>query len=348
MLGIIVTNTGTADAPEEEAIRRYLRQFLADRHLINVPPVIWKPILELFILPNRPRKTLPRYQAFWTPEGSPFMITSREQCRILNEKLQGRLDKPYLVKLAMRYGNPSIESALQACMDAGCDRIVALPLYPQWTIPCAGTVLDEFDIQYKKVCGQNGPELIKILEYWEEPGYVEALADSIARVWTYKPGSKLIMTYHSIPISYITKGHDPYPHTTAETMRRVGERLGIPPEDQVLTYQSRFDSRKWLGPMLKNEAARLGAEGVTDVCAVSPIFATDCIETVWDIDTEARKAYTEAARELGIMNTKFTFVPSLGTDDAFMNVIANVVEKAARQGLCSVEVPDARHAAATR
>ncbi len=263
MLGILIVNTGTAAAPTEEAVRAHLREFLQDRHLINVPPLIWRPILELFILPKRPRRTLDRYIDFWTPEGSPFMLESQAQRDEIARRLAHLIDEPHEVRLAMRYGQPSIRGAIEAFLDARVDRIIVLPMYPQKTIPCAGSVLDEFDAQFaaltkaRSLSADAAPEVLRIDEYWREPGYLDALAGSIRRCWSYRPGSKLVMSYHSIPVSYVTKGGDTYPDAAAETLRRTAEILGVPEEDQVIAFQSRFDSRRWVGPMLVPTVRRL-------------------------------------------------------------------------------------------
>lgn len=335
MLGIMIVNTGTAAAPTEEAVRCYLREFLQDRHLINLSPIIWRPILEHCILPKRPRRTLQRYVDFWTPEGSPFMLDSYAQRDRIDERLAKLLTEPYVVKLAMRYGSPSLRSVIDELLEAGIDRLLLLPMYPQKTIPCAGTVFDEFDKQYALAAAERGlgiegmPEVLRIEEYWQEPGYLEALAASIERAWDYEPGAKLLMSYHSIPVSYVTKGGDSYPQAAVETLRRCAQLLGIPEEDQVIAFQSRFDSRRWIGPMLVPTVRRLAAEGVRKIAVASPIFSVDCLETRNDICVEAKAAYLEAAREAGLGEVSFTYVPALGTDEAFMDMIAGLIARRA-------------------
>lgn len=335
MLGILIVNTGTAAAPTEEAVRAHLREFLQDRHLINVPPLIWRPILELFILPKRPRRTLDRYIDFWTPEGSPFMLESQAQRDEIARRLAHLIDEPHEVRLAMRYGQPSIRGAIEAFLDACVDRIIVLPMYPQKTIPCAGSVLDEFDAQFaaltkaRSLSADAAPEVLRIDEYWREPGYLDALAGSIRRCWAYRPGSKLVMSYHSIPVSYVTKGGDTYPDAAAETLRRTAEILGVPEEDQVIAFQSRFDSRRWVGPMLVPTVRRLAAEGVRDIAVASPIFSVDCLETYHDIRFEAKAAYLDAAATAGISDPSFTYVPALGADAAFMDAIARLIARRA-------------------
>lgn len=328
MLGVVIMNTGTPDAPTPEAIRPYLREFLSDRNLIDVPPIIWRPILEHCILPKRPFKTAPHYQAIWTPEGSPFMLTSIEQRDKLRSRVSELAGEPVAVSLGMRYGNPSTESAIEEMYAAGVSKIIAFPLYPQNTRPCAGTCLQEFDRAFAEVsaahAGDPVPEVVKVLDYWDAPGYLDVLAQSVREAWDYEPGKRLLVSFHSIPLSYLKYG-DTYPETTKATMEGLVERLGVPADAVSVSYQSRFDSRKWLGPFLRPELHRLAAEGVTDVTVVCPIFSVDCIETTFEVGIEAREVFEEAVAAAGGENGKLTYIPALGARDEIIEVLANVV-----------------------
>ena len=340
MLGIMLINTGTAKEPTEEAIRDYLRTFLSDRHLVDLPAFIWKPILHLFILPTRPRKTLHRYQEFWTEEGSPFTLACHEQCRLIDERLQEMLDEEIMVRIAMRYAEPFIGDVLLELSDAGCSRIIVLPLYPQWTIACAGTILDEFDKEYAaRFSGPqdgtgDGPAIIKIREYWDEPGYIQALASSVRRVWTWQPGSKLIVSYHSIPLSYVEKHGDSYLCAAQATCDALARELNIPSEDLLMAFQSRFDSRRWASPFLVPTVERLASEGVTDIAVVSPIFSVECIETHFETNFEVEEAFRAAAAKAGRDPNAlhFSYVEALGADTAFMDVIATLIARMAQEG----------------
>ena len=260
VLGVLILNTGTPDAPTPEAIRPYLKQFLSDRNLINVPRLIWKPVLNFCILPNRPKKTAAHYQQFWTEEGSPFLLTSLVQRDKLRARLTELMGEPVAVELGMRYGNPSTKSAIEALLDAGVSRIVVVPLYPQETKACAGTCLEEFERAFGEAVAerpeQTRPEVRTISHYWNAPGYLDALAQSVRDAWSYEPGKKLVVSFHSIPVSFQAAG-DTYPESTKATAEGLASKLGIAPEDVVLTYQSRFDSRKWLGPFLDPERMTL-------------------------------------------------------------------------------------------
>ena len=328
VLGVLMMNTGTPDAPTPEAIRPYLKQFLSDRNIIHAPRFVWYPVLNLCILPNRPKKTAPNYQAFWTKEGSPFLLTSLAQRDKLRVRLTELAGEPVAVELGMRYGNPSVASALDALFDAGVDHIVALPMYPQDTKACAGTCLEEFDRSLEAALAVRSvaarPTVDKIAYYWNAPGYLDALAQSVREAWSYEPGKKLVVSFHSVPLSYQASG-DTYHESTKATALGLASKLGVAPEDLDITYQSRFDSRKWLGPFLNPELRRLAGEGATDVAVVCPIFSVDCIETCVEVDKEARAEFISAAREAGVAVPNFTYVPALGAADSLIDVLANLV-----------------------
>ena len=249
MLGILLMNTGTPDEPTPEAIRPYLKEFLSDRNVVDMPPFLWRPILNLFVLPNRPKKTAARYQAFWTPEGSPFLLESQKQCEELERRIGELLGEPVAVRLGMRYGNPSIEVGLRELREAGAGRIVGLPLYPQHTRACAGTCYEEFRRQMGSIA-PGDDRWAFIDEYWNAPGYIEALAKSVLRSWLPRAlaSSKLVVSFHSVPVSFAKRG-DTYVEATRKTAQRLAKVLGMDDEGVLVTYQSRFDNRKWKGPM---------------------------------------------------------------------------------------------------
>lgn len=327
MLGVLIMNTGTPDSPTIEAIKPYLRRFLLDRNLIDMPPALWRPVVELCILPHRPKRTLPIYRSFWTSGGSPFMIESHLQRDKLEALLRESSDEPVAVELGMRYGNPSTQEAIDRLLGLGADRLVALPLYPQRTRACAGTCLEEFWRAYRRTCPAAGPPVTVIDHYWNEPGYLDALADSVKDVWSPRPGGKLVVSFHSIPLVHLRRG-DTYPTTAEATRVGLAAKLGMRDEDVVLAYQSRFDSRKWQGPFLEQELSVLAAQGARDVAVVCPVFSVDCIETIHDVVELGGAAYLRAAQAAGIEDARFTYVPALGASDAIMGVLADCVLRA--------------------
>lgn len=228
----------------------------------------------------------------------------------------------------MRYGNPSIASGVEALLDAGADRIVALPLYPQGTRACAGTCLEEFERCLDAACAARGsarrPAVVEVDQYWNAPGYLDALAESVRDAWNPQGGGRLVASFHSIPLSHAKAG-DTYPESTRATMEGLVSKLGMRPSDVSAAYQSRFDSRRWLGPMLAPELRRLAAEGVRDVAVVCPIFSVDCIETEFDVKEEAAEAFLSAVAENGGGDASFTYVPALGDADSIIEVLANLV-----------------------
>ncbi len=329
MLGVLLMNTGTPDAPTEEAIKPYLKQFLSDRNLIDMPPALWQPILNLFILPNRPKRMAPLYQNIWTKEGSPFLLDSYAQRDALQKRLEELTEQPVKVALGMRYGNPSAESALRELKEADVDMLVVIPLYPQETKSCAGTCLQEFERACKQVYGGSAvPHVTFVRYYYDAPGYIEALAASVKRSWTWKAGSKLVLSFHSIPVSHVEAG-DKYVQQTEDTAHTLADALSIPREDVVLAYQSRFDSRKWVGPMLKPMLTQLAAEGVSDVAVVCPGFSVDCLETLHEIKKLAAQHYLNECERVGIQSARFTAVPALGADPAFIDSLAQLIVRKA-------------------
>lgn len=356
VLGVVIMNTGTPDEPTPEAIRPYLKQFLSDRNLIDMPPALWQPILNLFILPSRPKRTAPLYQSIWTPEGSPFIKDSLAQRDALEARLGELVGDSVAVRVGMRYGNPSVESALRELRDAGAETIVALPLYPQYTKSCAGTCFEEFGRAFKRVYGHapegegagsgasngkapfaegsasasitaptaNAPRVVRIEHYWDAPGYLQALARSVRRAWDYAPGSKLVVSFHSIPMSHAHAG-DPYPEQTLATVRALADELGIPRGDVRLAYQSRFDSRTWIGPFLEPVLSRLAKEQAKNVAVVCPGFATDCLETLNEVGQLAARHFEEECARFGNEGARFTYVPALGADSALIETLAHAV-----------------------
>ncbi len=360
MLGVLIMNTGTPDAPNPKAIRPYLRQFLSDRNLIDVPPVVWQPILNLAILPWRPRRTAHFYQEIWTPQGSPFLLTSQALCSSFAKRLSVLAEEGALgphtkvrVALGMRYGNPSAEAGLRELREAGVDTVVVLPLYPHKTRACAVTCFEEFDRAYAKVFGVSPsavedaaagaaesafdsqeatgpdgssapPRIVRIESYWEAPGYISALAAAITRSWDYTRGSKLVVSFHSIPMSHAEAG-DPYPEHTLATARMVGDELGIPRGDVRLTYQSRFDRRTWLGPMLEPTLSRLAKEQVKNVAVVCPGFSVDNLETLHEVAVLAKQHFEDECVRFGNEGAHFSYIPALEDDPALVEAVSRLI-----------------------
>ncbi len=321
-LGILLINSGTPDAPEEEAIRIWLEQMLTDPVLIGCPMAIWRRVLDYVILPRRPQKTAPRYQKFWTEQGSPFLLESENQAKALQEHLcEESVDVQ--VELAMRYGNPSIESKLIKFQTAACKKIVVVPMYPQECVSCTGTILPEFDRVFAGLADASwNPEIIKIQNYYENPRYLDAIVQSIQNIWTPTGQSRLAISFHSEPVKFVEDG-DPYQEQINYTAEFVASKLGLSNDQWLVTYQSRFDNRKWLNPFLEATLDSWAQEGITDVCVVCPGFSVDCLETTIEVGQELRDLYLSKAKE----GAKFTYVPALGADPLLIAALADEILK---------------------
>ncbi len=317
-------NTGTADEPTITAVRNYLREFLMDPAIIGAPAFIRKRIVN-HIVRRRPERTVANYEAFWTPQGSPFIIDSYKQASRLEIELSGRLAGDVQVELAMRYGNPSVLDGLNALRVGGCEQVVVLPSYLQEVNVCAGTcikraheVLDSMRERY-----DWEPQVIDVPHFYDLPTYREALAKQVAAHWRYTPDAKLVVSFHSTMLADIEAG-DPYRDQTTQTARNLAEDLGIAPDDVLVSYQSRFDSRKWLQPFTEPTVRALAEQGVRDVCVVCPIFTVDNMETSLEINRDLRAMYCEAAGA----GASFTYVPALGASAGIIKSLADATQKA--------------------
>ncbi|MCR5845111.1 MAG: ferrochelatase [bacterium] len=326
-IGILIINTGTPDDPSIEAIQRYLAEFLMDPMIISVPRPIWRPILNLFILPRRPKKTIASYRKIWTENGSPFTLTSQAQRDLLAEELakRGFNGGDFEVGLAMRYGSMSVGKALSQLESAGCGTIVALPLFPQETRATVGTCLKKVRDELAKAAkGGWKPELIEIPSYSDQRPYIDGMVELIERQWNYEPGSKLLFSFHSTLVADIEAG-DPYCDQIEPVTKAIASRLGIASDDCAIGYQSRFDTRKWLKPSVESVLARWVDAGAKNVAIAFPGFVADCIETLVEIPrvVEELRAAKPAAREV-----EFTYVSALNESPQHIEALANAIEDA--------------------
>lgn len=291
-VGILFANLGTPDAPTAAALRRYLREFLSDPRVIELPrPLKWL-ILNLFILPRRPRRSARLYARIWTPEGSPLLVTSRRQAAALEARLRQRVASPLHVALGMRYGSPSIASALRDLEAKGCRRLLVFPAYPQYS---ATTTASTFDAVTAELTHWRWlPELRTINGYHDDSGYVAALAASIREVWDASgEPSRLMFSFHGVPRRYFDGG-DPYFCLCQKTARLVVERLGMPEGRTAVCFQSRFGREEWLRPYTDATLREWAGERLERVDVVCPGFAADCLETLEEIAITNRELYRHA------------------------------------------------------
>jgi ferrochelatase len=316
-IGVVLANLGTPDAPDAPALRRYLREFLLDPRVIEMPRPAWWLLLHLFVLPFRPRKSAALYRKVWTAEGSPLLVITRRQAAGVAALLAREVPSPLHVRVAMRYGNPSFRSALRELAGLGCRRIVVLPLYPQYAAVTTGST---FDAVAAELSGWRWvPELRMIHPYHDEPAYVEALAGSLREAWAAgEPGEKLLFSFHGIPRRYFLAG-DPYFCHCQKTARLVAERLGLPRERYEVTFQSLFGREEWLRPYTDQTMRALAAAGVRSLDVICPGFAADCLETIEEIDGLNREIFLHAGGE------RYRYVPALNDRPDHLRLLADLV-----------------------
>lgn len=319
-VGVLLLNLGTPDATDFWSMRRYLKQFLSDARVIEVPRWKWWPILNLIILTVRPGPKGRDYEAIWNKERNegPLKTITRAQA----EKLAGALaDHPHVVvDWAMRYANPSTGSRIEALAKAGCDRILLVPLYPQYAAATTATAADE---AFRHLMTMRWQPAVRTAPAWhDDPVYIEALADSVTAGLaglSFEPET-IIATFHGMPQKYLEAG-DPYHCQCLKTSRLVRERLGLSPERWLTTFQSRFGSDPWLQPYTDHTVERLAKGGVKRLALVAPGFTADCLETLEELDVENREIFTRYGGQ------DFAYIPALNDSTPGMRVIEAVVRR---------------------
>lgn len=290
-IGVLLINLGTPDAPTTPALRRYLAEFLSDPRVVEIPRLLWLLILHGIILRVRPKKSAALYQGVWTSEGSPLLVISKQQ----QLAIQQQLGEGYSVKLGMRYGNPSIASAMQELQKEGVRKIIVLPLYPQYAGPTTGS---SFDAVAKELNRWRWvPELHFINNYCDHPLYIDALANSV-REHIEKNGlpQKIIFSYHGMPKLFLTAG-DPYFCFCQKTTRLVQEKLQLDKNICITSFQSRFGKAEWLKPYTNETLENLPKEGIKNIAILSPAFSADCLETLEELMVENRHIFINAGGE---------------------------------------------------
>lgn len=316
-VGVLLLNLGTPDEPTASAVRRYLAEFLADTRVVEIPKLVWMLILHGIILRIRPAKSAALYQKVWSAAGSPLMDISLRQTAKLAEKLKAD-NHDVSVHLAMRYGNPSVASTLQTMHKNGVDKIIVLPLYPQYAAPTTGSAFDAIAAELSK--WRYIPALHFINTYHDNADFINALASSImADFEAHGKPQKLVLSYHGMPERNLHLG-DPYYCFCMKTTRLVTEKLGLGKDEFVMTFQSRFGKAKWLQPYTDATMGALPKDGVRDVAIVCPAFSADCLETLEEIVGENGHIFTAAGGE------KFRYIAALNDNDEHITMMANLVK----------------------
>lgn len=318
-LGVLLVNLGTPDDTSTPSVRRYLKQFLSDPRVVEVPRLLWWLILNGVILRLRPAKTAEAYKSVWDDEkGSPLLAIATEQAAAVKQMLPEYLPGRTMVKLAMRYGNPSIESALTEMRDANVRRLVVLPLYPQYSGSTVASVFDEVTRQLTKV--RWIPELRFINQYFDQTEYIDALAASVRQHWQNNTQpQKLVMSYHGIPERYRTNG-DPYFCQCQATSRMLAHKLSLSEEQFMVVFQSRFGREPWLQPYCDKTMESLPNSGVKSVDVICPGFSADCLETIEEINEENRDIFTHAGGE------QFNYIPALNAGPLHIKALCSVIQ----------------------
>lgn len=319
-IGVLLLNLGTPDATDYRSMRRYLSEFLSDRRVIETNRLLWVPLLQGIILTTRPGRSGANYERIWNREldESPLRTITRNQADRLTASFAS--DQRIVVDWAMRYGTPSVEEVLERMVARGCDRILAVPLYPQYSASTTATANDQLYRALMKL--RYMPTVRSAPPYYAEPVYIEALARSVEQhlaTLSFDP-EVVIASYHGLPQSYADKG-DPYPLHCLETSRLLCERLGWPQARLVTTYQSRFGSEVWLQPYTDATVEKLAKDGVKSMAVINPGFSADCLETLDEIGHEVCEEFLNAGGE------NFSHIPCLNDTDEGMSVIEAITRR---------------------
>lgn len=312
-IAILLVNLGTPDEPTAPAVRRYLKQFLSDPRVIEIPQFLWAIILNLFVLPSRPKRVAAAYASVWKGD-SPIRRILAQQV----EKLQSRLDgslAPFEVSVhsAMTYGNPGLPDMMDSLRSEGVDHFVILPLFPQYSATSGGAVYDA--VTKWSLKQRNLPNLTIVKDYFAHPLYIKALADSIRRFQAIhgKP-EKLMFSFHGIPQPYADKG-DPYPKRCKCTAAQVAQELGLAEDEWIISFQSRFGKQEWVKPYTDVTLEEWGKAGVRSVQVVSPAFSADCLETLEELAMENRDNFINAGGK------EYHYIPALNDDEAHIDLM---------------------------
>jgi len=317
--GVLLVNLGTPSAPTAQALRPYLRQFLSDPRVVEIPRAVWLPILHGIILNTRPAKSAKKYASIWMPEGSPLQVYTERQAKLLKGRLGQDGLSDLAVEWAMRYGNPSIAKALGHMKAAGCGRILVLPLYPQYAASSTASVIDE--VARCLTHWRNLPELRYVRSFHDHPGYIAALEARVREHWMkHGQGDKLIMSFHGVPRRSLERG-DPYHCECHKTARLLAEALGLPAERWQLTFQSRFGRAEWLQPYTQPTLEALAKAGTAGVDVICPGFAGDCLETLEEIAMECKQAFLANGGKV------FQYIPCLNDRPDWIAALADLTHQ---------------------
>jgi protoporphyrin/coproporphyrin ferrochelatase len=326
-IGVLLAQLGTPDAPTAQALRPYLKQFLSDRRVIDYPPLVWQPILQGIILNTRPRRSAKLYQRIWLPEGSPLLVYSQAQVTAL----QARLGDAYRVVLGMTYGNPSIASAIAQLEADGIDRIIVLPMFPQYSSTTTASIYDAVNRATAGRCcpmfyenKRAVPAIRFIAPYYDHPCYIQAMAQHLQAIIAKRADAadQYIISFHGIPKRYVDSG-DPYRAHCERTAALLADAMGWRAEQWCISFQSRFGPEKWLEPYTEEVLINLAAQSIQRPLVFSPGFVTDCLETLDELGNEGREQFEQG----GGHGAHYQLAPCLNDHPAWLDALASLVQE---------------------
>lgn len=314
--GVLLANLGSPTAPTPSAVRTFLKDFLSDPRVVNIPRPVWWLILNLFVLPFRPKRSAKAYQKIWTEQGSPLIYLTLR----LSEKIAEKLSpKGIKVFCAMRYGKPSIAGQLRLFKQEGIENIIVLPLYPQYSSTTTASIYD--DVVKELNQWRHLPSLQFISDYYRHDSYIDATAEAINGFWQENGRNELlVMSFHGLP-ELLTKLGDPYYYQCQETAKRIAEKLGLNEKQWLLVFQSRFGKAEWLKPYCADTLEKLPGQGVKTVDLVCPGFAVDCLETLEEIAMENKSVFLEAG------GSDYRYIPCLNDTGRHVNAILSLLDE---------------------
>lgn len=317
-VGVLLVNLGTPEAPTAKALRPYLKQFLSEPRIVEFPRWLWWFILNGIILNIRPAKSAGKYEQIWTAEGSPLKVHTERQTAQVAALLGEQVDSPLVVEYAMIIGNPSIAEKLQQMKMQGCDRILVLPLFPQYAASSTGCVLDGVFSALRKM--RNIPDIRTVRHYHDDPGYIAALAQNVRDYWqAHGRPDKLVISFHGVPRKTLDRG-DPYHCECRKTGRLLAEALALEENHYQICFQSRFGFSQWLDPYTAVVLKELGEQKISRVDVVCLGFVSDCLETLEEIAMEGKAVFTEAG------GGEFHYIPSLNEHPLWIQAIGNIIQ----------------------
>lgn len=316
--GVLMVNLGTPEAPTPKAVKAYLKEFLSDIRVVDAPRFIWWFILRAILI-IRPKPVARAYKSIWTDEGSPLLVISKRQAKALEERLRNDFNQAIPVELAMTYGQPSIESASQNLRQKGSQRILILPMYPQYSSSTTAAIYDKLSVLLKQC--PHLPEMRWIRDYHDHDLYISALANSIKNQWAVNGQSeKLLMSFHGVPERYTLKG-DPYEHQCRNTAQLLATKLQLKEDQWACCFQSRFGREEWVKPYTDHTLKSWAQNGIKSVDIISPAFSADCLETLEELQVENREIFIEAGGE------QYNYIPALNDGEDNIKLLSQLVQQ---------------------